>query len=137
MANPAWIQVYPMASLYNLLHSTSDHSPILLECVKCPSLVENKRFKFENAWLKEPMCYQIINDCWNRSVESDIFQKISCCSEQLVGWGKTITGDFKQRIVICRRDLDQLKSKTDEVSVQRYKEVKGKLLVILDQREAY
>uniref|UniRef100_A0A803PQ00 Uncharacterized protein n=1 Tax=Cannabis sativa TaxID=3483 RepID=A0A803PQ00_CANSA len=137
MANPAWIQVYPMASLYNLLHSTSDHSPILLECVKRSSVVENKRFRFENAWLKEPICYQIINDCWNSSVEADIFQKITCCSKQLVDWGKTITGDFKQRIGICRRELDQLKSKTDEVSAQRYKEVKEKLLVILDQREAY
>lgn len=48
------------AKLTNMKISTSDHSPILLEPFKRSRSVKVKRFRFENVWLRDPMCGKIV-----------------------------------------------------------------------------
>lgn len=55
LVSPTWLNLFPMTELNNLEDSSSDHSPIFLE-----PMIENRRpvkkmFRFENAWLTEPM----------------------------------------------------------------------------------
>ncbi|KAK1398276.1 hypothetical protein POM88_008139 [Heracleum sosnowskyi] len=56
LTNMAWLNMFPLAKLYNLEGTPSDHSPILL----IPQIIAHGnaqyRFKFENAWMMEPMC---------------------------------------------------------------------------------
>ncbi|XP_074374335.1 uncharacterized protein LOC141714732 [Apium graveolens] len=64
LANSQWLSLFALAKVYNLEGSPSDHSPLLL----CPErhVRGNKKrsFRFENVWLTESMCFQIIKDCW-------------------------------------------------------------------------
>lgn len=46
-----WLDKFPMAKLYNLEGSTSDHSPIILIPKKNEVRQVRVKFKFENAWL--------------------------------------------------------------------------------------
>lgn len=51
------------AKLYNLEGSTSDHIPIfLMPKQKVEQSTHSQRLRFENAWLTEPMCGQLIKE---------------------------------------------------------------------------
>uniref|UniRef100_A0A803NGP6 DUF4283 domain-containing protein n=1 Tax=Cannabis sativa TaxID=3483 RepID=A0A803NGP6_CANSA len=132
-----WYTIFPQSRLINLESSPSDHNPIFLELECPPAFVQNYNFKFENAWLKDALCYEIVKSCWNDDNNSDIFAKINSCAIALAPWGKEITGNFNKRIKKCRAELKLLKNKRDELSVSKYSEVKKKLFTILDQKEAF
>lgn len=95
-ANSKWLSLFNMAKVYNLEGSPSDYSPLLL----CPEshIRGNKKcsFRFENAWLTEPLCSQIIKDCWVDEDDNSITQKIGRCAESLDVWGKEITRCFSK-----------------------------------------
>ncbi|XP_062094300.1 uncharacterized protein LOC133800357 [Humulus lupulus] len=133
----AWRSLFFAAKLVNLETSVSDHSPIWLDLayqVRHPVI---RRFRFENAWAREPMCRQIVSDQW-RALSADSFQeKIKCCSTALAEWGKDITGKFKERISQCNRLLKQLKGQRDEESIRRYQEIHSCLFEVLTQKEIF
>lgn len=83
-----YMQVFTEAKLTNIEVSTSDHCPVFFE----PKVIINsshiKRFKFENAWLREPMCPQIVKEIWSFHQQKSIQEKIALCSEILSSWGK-------------------------------------------------
>lgn len=96
-----------------------------------------KKFRFENAWLLEPLCAQIVKDNWEVDRNHNILQKIGLCGESLEVWGKEITGCFNRRIRNCKIRLQQLRRATDAQSTKLYKEAKEELFLILDQKEIF
>lgn len=102
----------------------SDHSAILLVPLVYNKSVRKHRFKFENAWLTEPMCTQIIKDGWQGNQEATIQDKIKSCSEKLAVWGKEITGNFSGRIKACKEELARYKAGRDDLSVEGYENAK-------------
>lgn len=62
LTNLDWLFMFPMTKLYNLEGTSSDHCPILL----VPQVLTRPkalcRFKFENAWMMEPMCEILVKD---------------------------------------------------------------------------
>uniref|UniRef100_A0A803PEK6 Reverse transcriptase domain-containing protein n=1 Tax=Cannabis sativa TaxID=3483 RepID=A0A803PEK6_CANSA len=132
-----WFRLFPQAKLSNLETSTSDHSPIYLEPAIEPFNLYPRKFRFENAWLKEPLCVELIKDCWDSMNNEDIVKKIQACADKLTEWGKDITGSFKVRIKKCKQELTSLRGKRDALSVQRFGELKNQLSRIMDQRETF
>lgn len=62
MSSTTWLQMFPVAKLYNLDGSEvteSDHCPILLVPQQVCKLISPRCFRFENAWLLDPMCNMI------------------------------------------------------------------------------
>lgn len=72
LTNASWLNLFPLAKLYNLEGSTSYHSPLLLNPRQKTISNYQRRFRFENAWLTEPMCEQLIKDVWENSTGWDI-----------------------------------------------------------------
>ncbi|XP_060960664.1 uncharacterized protein LOC133031228 [Cannabis sativa] len=64
-------------------------------------------------------------------------EKIKCCSTSLAEWGKDITGNFKDRIARCNKELKKLKGRRDDTSVQKYKDTHEQLFEILTQKEVF
>lgn len=64
------------AKLINLKISTSDHSPILLEPFTRSHAVKVKNFRFENAWLRDPMCGKIVEESWHLNQGKPLVEKI-------------------------------------------------------------
>ncbi|XP_074336024.1 uncharacterized protein LOC141673190 [Apium graveolens] len=137
MTNLEWLKMFPMAKLYNLEGSSSDHSPILLILHISPSLNTQFQFKFENAWMTEPMCKVIVRDGWTSAEDSNILQKIKMCSQNLAIWGKEITGNFSGKIKACKAEMKQFRGRRDDMSMKRYREAKMELTKILHQREIF
>lgn len=132
-----WLLEFPLAKLYNLEGSMSDHSPIFLEPQVKTQSAAQYRFKFENAWLTEPMCEQLVKDGWNGSNVASVQQKVKACSDRLSVWGKEITGNFSRRIKECKESLKQHRRGSDRESVERYDAAKKQLASILNQREIF
>uniref|UniRef100_A0A803Q5M7 RNase H type-1 domain-containing protein n=1 Tax=Cannabis sativa TaxID=3483 RepID=A0A803Q5M7_CANSA len=63
-----------------------DHSLILLDPCVLQCLTGLRKFRFENCWLREPMCLQVVKNCWD-TCDADYNQKkISYCEECEVFW---------------------------------------------------
>ncbi|XP_074327490.1 uncharacterized protein LOC141665403 [Apium graveolens] len=63
MANKSWIDLFPNAEVRVLEGSTSDHLPLYLQLNKRVYVPKSRRFKFENMWIREQECRNIIQEC--------------------------------------------------------------------------
>lgn len=137
LANIHWLNTFDRAKVYNLEGSPSDHSPLLL----CPDMQnrDNRRrfFRFENAWLTEPMCFQIIRECWDCEANISIVQRINRCAESLDVWGKEVTGCFNKRIRECKIMLKKWRDKRDSYAVEEFDKARKQLYLVLDQKEIF
>lgn len=93
-----WMETFQDAKLTNIEVTTSDHCPIFLEPMTEKIVLRTKRFRFENAWLREPMCKKIVEETWDKTQSGTFQDRINTCSDLLASWGKEITGNFKKRI---------------------------------------
>lgn len=116
--------------------SPSDHNPLLLRPRIMQQARQTRRFRFENAIIKEPMCKHLIIDRWESS-GAGIQKKIKFCGEKLYEWGKEVTSNFGGRIKSCKNEVKMLREKIDSQSQEQYKEEKSKLRNILEQREIF
>ncbi|KAF2322214.1 hypothetical protein GH714_008689 [Hevea brasiliensis] len=82
-----WCNLFLSTTVYNLEGSTFDHSPIYLHLNAVAQVYRAKRFKFENKWLEEPECKDMVASSWAKGVGLDIFSKIRVCTEELSNWG--------------------------------------------------
>ena len=137
LVNNLWLAHFPLAKLYNLEGSPSDHSPLLLEPMPKVSTGKKKRFRFKNAWLTEPLCAQIVRDSWEDAACGIIVQRIAQCGRNLEVWGREITGCFNKRIKECKTELKNLRSKRNDHSRALYKQAKQTLHLILDKKRFF
>ncbi|XP_074347402.1 uncharacterized protein LOC141686257 [Apium graveolens] len=135
LTSASWLDLFPSVKLYNLEGSTSDHSPILLVPEEDSKFVGQRHFRFENTWLTEPMCRQLVFESWEMTSSMDIQTKVKICGENLYQRGKEITGKFSARIKNCKSEMKKYRKGRDIISVQKYKDLKSTLIRILEQQE--
>lgn len=133
----AWLDLFPMPKLYNLEGSTSDHSPIILVPKKSEGRRCQNTFIFENAWLLDPMCSQIVKESWGGAEGEDIQEKIQRCGERLSVWGKEVTSNFGAKIKACKLLLKRFRSERDAQSLEQFEEARNQLHKLLEQREIF
>lgn len=127
-----WSMRYQMAKVYNLEGSPSDHSPLLLIPEQQTRGKKQRHFRFENAWMTDPTCFQIIKDRWEEDIHCNVSQKVRKCAESLEIWGRELTSCFGKRIKECKIKLKALRQKRDPQSVEDYESTKKQLHLILD-----
>ncbi|KAL8106994.1 hypothetical protein AgCh_023701 [Apium graveolens] len=137
LANASWLDGFPMTSVYNLEGSPSDHSPVLMIPKVRITGNQGNNFRFENAWLSEPMCGYIVEECWKQEAGEDVSKKITRCARSLQPWGKEITCCFSKRIKECKQRLKVSRSGRDRNSVAAYRKAKEDLFLVLDQKEVF
>ncbi|XP_074327095.1 uncharacterized protein LOC141665037 [Apium graveolens] len=137
LVTPDFMNMFKDAMLTNLEVSTSDHCPLLLEFYKAQQVILTRSFRFENAWMREPMCKQLVEDVWFRFQGRSFYEKIAECASVLTEWGKEITGSFKTRIHECKQKIKLLKGRRDDFSVECIKENQKKLAEAYAQQEAF
>ncbi|XP_062099802.1 uncharacterized protein LOC133805647 [Humulus lupulus] len=137
LASSSWLNLFPNFILLNTEVSTSDHCPLLLDPSPIQHFQRIKSFRFENAWLREPMCKLIVEDTWAMNVGGSIFEKLDACSKTLEVWGNDITGNFFRRIGLCRERLRSLKGRNDPTSLRQYHEASTNLFEALTQKEVF
>lgn len=67
----------------NLGFFSSDHAPLLLESNKLERITRSRRFRYENAWIREVDCKEVVRTAWLGNTDSDIFTKMTKCATEL------------------------------------------------------
>lgn len=123
-ANNGWCELFPQAELQVWDVSTSDHLSIFLQLHKQVYVTRRKHFKFENVWLREDECRQIVQNGWDDAGERDITEKIMFCGTKLQEWGGGVNKEYREKLQLCRERLQKLRSRRDTLGVNMYNEVR-------------
>lgn len=137
LVNRSMLESFADIRLTNLEISTSDHNPIYLEPKVLIPFTPTRSFKFENAWLREPICRQIVEDIWDRHQGDSLQNKLRECAVVLSKWGQEVTGSFKDRIMKCKAMLKRFKGRRDSNSIKKYQEALDRLNEIYCQQEVF
>lgn len=137
LVSRSWSEAFQDARLVNLTCSTSDHCPLLLEPTTVSKTPRYRKSKFENAWLREPVCKQIVQDSWSRNYNETLQVKTSSCLEEVSAWGHEFTGNFKERISHWRRVINSTKGRREEGARVSYQEASKNLNEVLVQQEIF
>lgn len=72
-------------------------------------------FRYEEAWLREASCHDIIHEAWER--EGDCRSKLMLTATSLGKWSKEKFGDFAKEIRECKKVMNELmeKEQTEDV----------------------
>lgn len=132
-----FVQTYPEVKLINVKISTSDHSPILLQPYTRSYTVQSSSFRFENSWLRDPMCGKIVEKAWELSRDKSLAGKINFTAAMLGKWGKEVSGCFRNRIQHCKKIMQRTKGRKDEYSVNLYQENAKKLMELYNEQEVF
>lgn len=76
MENVDWLNLFPSAMIKVLEVSSYDHLLLYLMLNRQVYVPKVKRFPFENMWIKEDKCRNIVLDCWNRMDVPNIVDKM-------------------------------------------------------------
>ena len=114
-----WVEVTSLEA------TCSDHLPIFMDPIPIAHTSRHNRFRFENLWLRERDCADMINISWDSSSGCSIQQKISKCGADLIQWGGHLARDFRKRISDCKSIVARYQGRKDHVGVEKFTEAKN------------
>lgn len=137
VANQAWCDLFPDAVVKVLEVAPSDHLPLSLHLNRKVYVPKAKRFRFENVWIREKECLNVIRDSWKSTEGEDISSRIQFCCIKLEEWGGGMKHEFKLKLADCRLWLRALRTRRDGQGVHMYKTVRWEFLNLLEKQEIY
>ncbi|GAU45339.1 hypothetical protein TSUD_84560 [Trifolium subterraneum] len=137
MVSSDWLAFFSKVKLINLLASHSDHSPILLQTEPVHHSKHSYSFKFENLWLKEEEVGEVVETGWCKDSCIEVIERVEACADELQRWGRRKRMRFKEEVEVCCEEMENLRGRSDQSSVQRYQELQNTHARLLVQEEAY
>lgn len=71
------------------------------------------RFRFENSWLREKTCSEIVEECWLQIRGGNIGERIDLCAKKLKDWGGRLSRKFKESLNNCREIMNKFRGGMD------------------------
>ena len=137
LANQDWRAMFPAATVTVLEASTSDHLPILLELKRKLYVPKTHRFHFENMWIKEEQCRQLVQKGWQVTGGRTILEKMEYVCMKLDEWGGGKLKEMRCKIQEYRREMKKFRSRRDIYGVGKYNEARWEYMKLLEQKEVY
>jgi hypothetical protein len=82
----------------------SDHSPLLLDCAPLPPA--QRRFRFEEFWLRLDGFHDTVADAWLSVHDADPFRRLTlrlqATARKLTSWSAKSAGNVQQKLAIAR-----------------------------------
>ncbi|XP_019166935.1 PREDICTED: uncharacterized protein LOC109162705 [Ipomoea nil] len=132
-----WLSMFEGATACSLVSPYSDHLPLLVTPIFTVHSGRRKRFLFDNMWLREDKCREIVAHTWDRTVGFDVLAQIESCSRDIWRWGKVYNREFARKIEVCKSRMDLLRIRRDEDSMVEYGNTEHELLYLLEQHHQY
>ena len=113
---------FPVAKLYHLSSSASDHCPLALNFVRKKKKRRYHRpFKFESMWLKNDKCEEVVHKAWDEGLLRDsAFPLNSClesCRVSLDAWNQNDFGHVGKQIARLQKTLEWLELQPTSPSI--------------------
>ncbi|XP_074328260.1 uncharacterized protein LOC141666166 [Apium graveolens] len=136
-ANQRFRNLFPNAVVHVLEVSTSNYLPLLLNLNMQVYMPKVKRFRFENIWVRESDCLNLVRDSLNVNGNESIMEKIEYVCLKLEEWGGGKVKEMNNKIKNCRWVMRKFRSRRDSVGVQKYNEARIEFLKLLKRQEIY
>lgn len=137
LAGAEWCALHSYATVYNVEVVSSDHSAIFVDVEKPRVKACRRRFMFENAWLTESGCKDVVCEAWNQTAGDSFPRRLHVCSERLKSWGGDFARQLKLKIMDLQNMLNSLRGRRDGVSLAKIRQIDGELNSVLDQQDIY
>ena len=133
----AWMQCFTRAKVCTLESSYSDHLPIFLDPSPAQFITRNRHFRFENVWLREVDCSEVIRERWHSNPRHSIQNKILAYGSALTEWGGHLGRNFHKRVMDCKNRMDSLQVRRDRKGVAEFTEARDRYNEFLHSHEVF
>jgi len=138
LATNSWFDMFPNASVENLVAPASDHYPILLQCSPRPRPISyQRRFRYENAWHLEPGFTDLVTNSWQVHSNNTLISKLSSCAAEMTSWKKTHCHKLKSAIEECWRHMQDTRLQASGEDQGHMLELRKRMQRVLSQDDAY
>ena len=138
LATNSWFNIFPNASVENLVAPASDHYPILLQCSPRPRPTYHRRhFRYENAWHLESGFTDLVTNSWQVHSNNALIPKLSSCAAEMTIWKKTHCHKLKRAIEECRRHMQDTRLQAPGEDQGHMLELRKRMQRLLSQDDAY
>ncbi|XP_019164501.1 PREDICTED: uncharacterized protein LOC109160652 [Ipomoea nil] len=80
LCSDSWLTMFDRATASSIHFPYSDHLPLILNPTAERRETRRARFCFDNIWLREDMCCEIVSHSWERTTGLDTLTRIARCS---------------------------------------------------------
>ncbi|KAK6141663.1 hypothetical protein DH2020_024605 [Rehmannia glutinosa] len=132
-----WFMNFPNCKVWNLEATMSDHSPIFLELGQQFRIKRVKKFRFENAWIREKDCRDVVVQGWNKGEPGNLRSRIEFCGAELYSWGDILKNSFNHRIKEAKKKMKEFRGGRDSSSICEFKKAQNQYNLLLAQKEDF
>lgn len=133
MATRAWLDLFPNAVVKVMDVSILDHLPLFLDLSKKVYVPKSKRFRFENVWIREKDCLNVIINCWADMASSALLDKLAYCCLKLEKWGGGLVKEMKENLRLYRNQMKKYRSRRDAQGLQLYSEARWNFFRLIEK----
>lgn len=138
LANKKWFDIFPNGRLECLATTSSDHYPLLLECIPEPKgRIRYRNFHFENSWLIEPEFTLFVVQQWESYGSNTITHKLDQCEEDLQRWSKENCQPIRKEIEKFKRKLEKAKTRVGPSNIYYFNAIRKRLDVLLVKDDVF
>lgn len=137
VADAEWCSVFPHAMVQNIETLTSDHSAIFIDVERPIVRRRKRRFMFENAWLSDAGCKEVVEHSWQTNVDKTVPGKLTACSVDLRRWGGDLGKRLGQEISALQSRLTFFRGIYTSASLREIKEIDSRLQALLTQQHVF
>ncbi|XP_019163544.1 PREDICTED: uncharacterized protein LOC109159890 [Ipomoea nil] len=137
VAGADWCDLFPHASVHNHWCDWSDHSAIFVEIHGLRQARQRRRFLFENAWLAEAGCKDIVLNAWNVTAGDSVPTRLSYCGDSLYVWGGDFAKKTEREIRQLHGRLNMIRDRRDEPSLAEVRLLDTNIRNLNDQLNTY
>ena len=109
----SWRLTYLKASVSHLEAIQLDHAPILF-VLNPTGPFAHRPFRFEVAWIRDPGCYDIINNAWNQDSSgidfTRLYQKQEVMRRAFHTWNRKVFGHCQDRISMLLSKIKEIQT---------------------------
>ncbi|XP_019151004.1 PREDICTED: uncharacterized protein LOC109147802 [Ipomoea nil] len=132
-----WLQTNDRARVYNIRTDSSDHSALFLDIRGADHVVRPRGFRFENAWLLDGGCREVVEREWSNSPGLALQARLGMCGRGLRRWGGDRHHKYGKRAKGIRKEMNALRGSRDPASLARFRQLDEHLSVVLAQEEVF
>ncbi|XP_050278364.1 uncharacterized protein LOC126719909 [Quercus robur] len=138
LANNDWFMKFAGTKIHHLTTNSLDHCPLWIvpKGLEIPSIT--KPFRFEEMWLSDRGCTNVVEAVWASHEEADpsikVIKKIKKCGKELQDWNRKHFGNVKRELEKKRKLLREAEAEAMRTGVNfRVRELKKEIDELVDK----
>ncbi|MBA0729639.1 hypothetical protein Golax_025444 [Gossypium laxum] len=136
-ANENWISMFPEVNVQHLVHSFSDHCPLLIDTNKEDKRRTKSHFKFEAWWILKDSIVDEAKYIW-KTASGDFLKKLEILKKGLENWARQMRRNKQWKKEFLTTKLSKLiETERDDINLAEMIDTKIQLHFEIEKDERY